>query len=323
MHCCPFAGDQPPNFMSRYCYVFSRPWSRGGASGAHSRTMMPHATIYDGLRTPFSRHAGRSPQCADGLLAGLLKVVRRAGVPAAAIGTWSPAALQAGEDAAASLAMRNSSGLPRRSTGDAQPPVRLRRCRRLPTRGAGDPVRGRSLPRGGVESMARAPFVMAEATGHGLGPRVRSPRFHHRRALLSAPRRRLRHGFDARPPTAAARDLGIGRAESDAYALRSQEKYEDGARRQLLREILLARSGNRPERSAAAGRRHDEHPRPLTTLAQSGEAAPALRGRRRDRRQRLRRQRRRYSSGRRRSADRHGLSCRAASLPPSPAGVRA
>ncbi|MBV5265448.1 3-oxoadipyl-CoA thiolase [Pinisolibacter aquiterrae] len=244
---------------------------------------MQHATIYDGLRTPFGRHAGALASVRpDDLLAGLLKeVVRRAGIPGAAIeDVVAGCTNQAGEDArdvarhAALLA-----GLPETVGG-----VTLNRLCGSAMSAIADAARaircgeGDLFLAGGVESMTRAPFVMAkQGTAWGREVRVHDSTIG---ARFSNPRLDAVFGTDSMPETAdnIARDLGIGRAESDAYALRSQEKYEAARAAGFFDgEILpveVAQGRGRPPLVVAA----DEHPRPLTTLASLEKLRPLFEG---------------------------------------------
>src|SRR3546814_7282713 len=81
---------------------------------------------------------------------------------------------------------------------------------------------------GGVESMSRAPFVMAKSETafarkpkvyEALGERFPNPVVH------------ARFGRDAMPQTGdnVAAEHGIGREEADRFALASQKKYDEGA----------------------------------------------------------------------------------------------
>jgi 3-oxoadipyl-CoA thiolase len=77
---------------------------------------------------------------------------------------------------------------------------------------------------GGVESMSRAPYVMAKA-GAALGREQKLEDTTLGWRLVN-PRMRELHGVDSMTQTAEnlAREHGIGRADQDAYALRSQQR---------------------------------------------------------------------------------------------------
>ena len=118
---------------------------------------------------------------------------------------------------------------------------------------------------GGVESMTRAPFVMAKAeTAFSRQARIEDStlgwRFVNR--LMKA-----KHGIDSMPETAenVAEDFQIGRQDQDACAWRSQRRaavaIEDG---RLESEIVPVTVPRRKSEPALVER--DEHPRPQTTL---------------------------------------------------------
>jgi len=244
---------------------------------------MLDAWIYDGLRTPFGRHAGAlAPVRSDDLVAGVMRALM-------ARSPWKPEQVedvilgctnQAGEDSrnvarhAALLA-----GFP--VTTPAQTVNRL--CAsglaavvdaaRAVTVGDGDLYLA-----GGVESMSRAPFAVAKAeTPYArefrafdttLGPRFPNPR------LVKA------HGADSMPETGdnVARDHGITREEADLFALRSQERTEraraagffDGE----IHPVEIPAAGKGPPTVV----RQDEHPRPQTTLESLARLRPLFEG---------------------------------------------
>jgi acetyl-CoA C-acetyltransferase len=241
------------------------------------------AWIYDGLRTPFGRHAGAlAPVRPDDLAAGVMRALL-------ARSPWEPADLedvylgctnQAGEDSrnvarhAALLA-----GFP--VTVPAQTVNRL--CAsglaavvdaaRALTVGDGDLYLA-----GGVESMSRAPFALAKAEAPWarelrafdttLGARFPNPR------LVEA------FGADTMPQTGdnVAREQGISREDSDRFAARSQERCEraraagffDGE----LLPVEVPSGGKEPPTLVRA----DEHPRPGTGLEQLARLPPLFEG---------------------------------------------
>jgi acetyl-CoA C-acetyltransferase/acetyl-CoA acyltransferase len=125
---------------------------------------------------------------------------------------------------------------------------------------------------GGVESMTRAPFVMAKAASafsrevavHDttIGWRFVNP------AMKAA------FGTDAMPETAEnlAQELRIARADQDAYALRSQSRYAAAADR-IAQEIVPVQVGAKGMVTAVE---RDEHPR-ATTLEQLAALRPIVR----------------------------------------------
>ncbi|KDN97057.1 MULTISPECIES: 3-oxoadipyl-CoA thiolase [Pseudomonas] len=120
---------------------------------------------------------------------------------------------------------------------------------------------------GGVESMSRAPLVMAKAEqafsrqaelhDTTLGWRFVNP-------LMQQ-----QYGIDSMPETAenVAAQFNISRADQDAFALRSQQRAAAAqASGRLAREIVPVTIAQR--KGPAHVVVHDEHPRAETTLAQ-------------------------------------------------------
>jgi 3-oxoadipyl-CoA thiolase len=120
---------------------------------------------------------------------------------------------------------------------------------------------------GGVESMTRAPFVMAKADSAfsrsasiydtTIGWRFVNP-------LMKA-----KYGIDSMPETAenVAVDFKIARADQDAFALRSQQRWaaaqKDGFFKREIVAVTLAQKKGDPKIFDT-----DEHPRPETTIEQ-------------------------------------------------------
>lgn len=114
---------------------------------------------------------------------------------------------------------------------------------------------------GGVESMSRAPFVMPKATtafsrsnmvfDTTLGWRFVNPKM------------KLEHGTDSMPETAdnVAEDYQISRADQDAFAARSQERYQAAFEDEIVSVSVAQRKGDPILIS------QDEHPRPGTDVA--------------------------------------------------------
>jgi acetyl-CoA C-acetyltransferase len=241
------------------------------------------AYIYDGLRTPIGRHAGAlAPVRPDDLLAGVIKAVvaRNPFKPAdfedAVVGCTN----QAGEDArnvarhAALLA-----GLPietggltvNRLCGSGLAAV-------IDTARAASCGQGELFIAGGVESMSRAPFVMGKAeTAYSRDARVFDstigPRF---------PNPKIGSGFgmDSMAETAdnVAREHQITRAESDRFALASQQKYARAKAEGFYAEELLPVTVPGPKKGAGVVVGEDEHPRPNTTLERLLELKPLAEG---------------------------------------------
>jgi 3-oxoadipyl-CoA thiolase len=118
---------------------------------------------------------------------------------------------------------------------------------------------------GGVESMSRAPFVMGKAESA----------FSRSAAIFDTtigwrfinPLMKAAHGVDSMPQTAdnVAADFKISRADQDAFALRSQQRWAAanaaGRFADELVPVVMARKKGDPVVFAT-----DEHPRPETTL---------------------------------------------------------
>ncbi len=135
--------------------------------------------------------------------------------------------------------------------------------------GAGD---AEFLIAGGVESMSRAPFVIPKA-GAAFS---RQAEIHDTTIgwRFVNPEMRRRHGTHSMPETAdeVARDWGVSRADQDAFALRSQERWAAAqAAGVFAEEITPVEIPRRSDGPLVVDR--DEHPR-ATTL----EALAALRG---------------------------------------------
>ncbi len=243
---------------------------------------MLDAWIYDGLRTPFGRHAGAlAPVRADDLVAGVMRALL-------ARSPWRPEVLddvlvgctnQAGEDSrnvarhAALLA-----GFP--------PSVPAQTVNRLCASGLAAVVdaaraitagEGELYLAGGVESMSRAPFAMAKAEAPyarevrvfdtTLGARFPNPR------LVAA------FGSDTMPETGdnVAREQGISREEADRFAVRSQERAERARTTGFLEAEIAPVEVPGPGKGTTVVR-VDEHPRPATTLEALARLKPLFPG---------------------------------------------
>jgi acetyl-CoA acetyltransferase family protein len=126
---------------------------------------------------------------------------------------------------------------------------------------------------GGVESMSRAPFVIPKAgTAFSRQAEIHDTTIGWR--FVNPEMRRL-HGTHSMPETAdeIARERGISRADQDAFALRSQERWAAadaaGVFADEIAPVAIPRRGGAP---IVVNR--DEHPRPDTTFA----TLAALRG---------------------------------------------
>jgi len=127
---------------------------------------------------------------------------------------------------------------------------------------------------GGVESMSRAPYVMAKAEGAlAREQKLEDTTLGWR---LVNPAMQARFGVDSMSQTAEnlAREHGIDRADQDAFALRSQQRAARAQGQGWLAEEISAVSlmHGKQEVSVAI----DEHLRPGTTIEQLAALKPLL-----------------------------------------------
>lgn len=192
---------------------------------------MLNAYIYDGLRSPFGRHAGELASIRpDDLAATVIqKLLEKTGVPGADIedvilGDTN----QAGEDSR--NVARNAlllAGLPVTVPGQT--------VNRLCASGLGaviDSARaitcgeGELYIAGGVESMSRAPFVMGKAeSAYSRDAKIYDTtigsRFPNKKIIAQ-------YGGHSMPETGdnVAAEFGISREQADLFAAQSQAKYQ-------------------------------------------------------------------------------------------------
>jgi acetyl-CoA C-acetyltransferase len=232
---------------------------------------MLKAYLYEGLRTPFGRHAGVLAKVRpDDLLADAVKnlMKKSAFKPEQIEDFIVGCANQAGEDSR--CVARHAglvAGLPIETPGT----VLQRNC----ASGLGAVVHaahaitaeeGDVFLVGGVESMSRSPLVMSRSES-AFGRDVKlydstiGPRF-------SNPKLVKRFGDDQMPQTAdnLAREYDIKREDADKFALRSQQKYAiakgEGFFSGEIAPVELPPSRKGPVPAIA----DDEHPRPSTDL---------------------------------------------------------
>jgi 3-oxoadipyl-CoA thiolase len=233
---------------------------------------MRQVFICDAIRTPIGRYGGALAQVRpDDLGAIALKALvrRNAKVDWAAVDeVYFGCANQAGEDnrnvARMSLLL---AGLPdsvpgatiNRLCGSGLDAVNL----------AARAIRGGEAElviAGGVESMTRAPFVMAKAdSAFSRGAKIEDTTIGWRfiNSLMKA-----QYGVDSMPETAenVAAQFNVNRADQDAFALRSQQRYARAHASNFfdteLTPVEIPQKKGDPLRFAV-----DEHPRVDTTLA--------------------------------------------------------
>jgi 3-oxoadipyl-CoA thiolase len=241
------------------------------------------AFIFDGIRTPFGRHAGALASVRpDDLIAGVIKaLVARHSFNAEDIDdVVVGCATQAGEDCrnvgrrAALLA-----GLPVEVSGTtvnrlcASGLEAVIVAARAVSSGEGDLVIA-----GGVESMSRAPFVMAKSEQ----PYSREMRVFDSTIGSRFPNARLleMYGDPAMPETAenVARDLQIGRQESDCFALASQQKYAAARSERWFEEEILGIDVPGAKKGETRRIVEDEPPRADTTMEKLSRLEPLFQG---------------------------------------------
>lgn len=232
---------------------------------------MIDAYIYDGLRTPFGRHGGAlAPVRPDDLLAGVVRTLTNRNPFALTayedivIGNTN----QAGEDAR-NVARHAGllAGLPESVAG-----ITVNRLCGSGLAAVLDAARaircgeGQLLIAGGTESMSRAPFVMAKAeAAYSRDLRIFDSTIG---ARFPNPRVEAEFGDDSMPETAQniADALGISRQESDAFAARSQARYEAARQRGFFDKELAAVSVPQGRKQPPLDVTADEHPRPAVVL---------------------------------------------------------
>jgi len=244
---------------------------------------MLDAYIYDGLRTPFGRHAGKlAPVRPDDLLAGVMQsLVARSKFPLerledVIIGCTN----QAGEDSR--NVARNAllaAGLPAAIPGQtvnrlcASGLAAVLDAARAITAGEGELYLA-----GGVESMSRAPFVVAKAES----AYQREMKSYDTTMGARFPNARVieRYGADTMPETGdnVAREFGVSRADADRFAAGSQANYArakaDGFFSGEIEPVPVSTGRKTPPTIVS----EDEHPRPETDLAALTRLKPLFDG---------------------------------------------
>jgi 3-oxoadipyl-CoA thiolase len=128
---------------------------------------------------------------------------------------------------------------------------------------------------GGVESMSRAPYVMAKPdSAFAREPKLEDTTLGWR---MVNPRMQQRFGIDSMAQTAEnlAREHGITRASQDAYAWRSQHRAAAAQERGLFAAEITPVDVPRGREAETVSL--DEHPRPAVTLEQLAALKPLLR----------------------------------------------
>ena len=244
---------------------------------------MLDAYIYDGLRTPIGRHVGGLAKLRpDDLLGTAIRaVVER-----------NPFASEAYEDVIAGCA--NQAGEDNRNVARfgallAGLPVTVggQTVNRLCASGLAaivDAARavttgeGELFIAGGVESMTRAPFVLAK----GETAFSRDARVYDTTIGLRFPNRAFTgpFGADSMPETAdnVARELDIGREESDRFAEASQAKYQAAKESGFFEGEILPVEVPAGRKEPPVTLSEDEHPRAGTAYEKLATLKPLFEG---------------------------------------------
>ncbi|HYD56322.1 MAG TPA: 3-oxoadipyl-CoA thiolase [Burkholderiales bacterium] len=245
---------------------------------------MLDAYIYDGLRTPIGRHAGKlAPVRPDDLAAEVVKevVARNKIAPEEISDVVMGCVTQAGEDSrnvarfAALLA-----GLPPTTPG-----VTVNRLCASGLQAVVDAARaitcgeGELYIAGGVESMSRAPYVL----GKSDTPFSREVKMFDTTigARFPNPRVVKQFGNHSMPETGdnVAKDFGISRAQADEFALASQQKYATAEKEGFYKgEILPFALPSRKKDAPPAMVEADEHPRRDSSMESLAKLKPLFEG---------------------------------------------
>jgi 3-oxoadipyl-CoA thiolase len=128
---------------------------------------------------------------------------------------------------------------------------------------------------GGVESMSRAPFVLAKAeTAFSRAAEVFDTTIGWR---FVNPLMKSQYGTDSMPETAenVAEDFGVSRADQDAFAFRTQRRWaaahQSGFFQCEVIPVSIPQKKGDPKRFEV-----DEHPRPDTTLEGLAKLKPVV-----------------------------------------------
>ncbi|ROT98214.1 3-oxoadipyl-CoA thiolase [Marinobacter sp. R17] len=229
------------------------------------------AYIYDGLRTPFGRHAGALARVRpDDLLASVIQAVieRNDFDKALYEDVIAGCTNQAGEDARniarhaglmAGLPVETGGLTVNRLCGSGLAAIidaaRAIRC-----------DEGELFVAGGAESMSRAPFVMAK----GEAPYSRDFRMFDSTigARFPNPRVENQFGNDTMPQTAdnIARELDLSRDAVDRFAAQSQARYDAALKDGFYDEEILSIEVSQGRKKPPVLVDKDEHPRPQSNL---------------------------------------------------------
>jgi acetyl-CoA C-acetyltransferase len=244
---------------------------------------MLDAYLYDGLRSPFGRHAGALASVRpDDLVAEVMRAL-------VARSPWLPEQLddvilgdtnQAGED---------SRNVARNAVLRAGWPVSVpgQTVNRLCASGLAaviDAARaitcgeGELYLAGGVESMSRAPFVLGKAeSAYSRDARLFDTTIG---ARFPNPVVTAQYGADTMPETGdnVAREFGITREQADAFAAASQAKFEAARAAGFFAGEITPITIPTGKKTPPIVLGEDEHPRPDSTYASLAKLKPLFDG---------------------------------------------
>src|SRR5437588_3829463 len=245
---------------------------------------MLDAFIYDGLRTPIGRHAGKlAPVRPDDLAAEVIRevVTRNALEPREISDVVLGCVNQAGEDS------RNVARFAALLSGrpPTTPGVTVNRLCASGLQAVIDSARAITVGEGdlyiagGVESMSRAPYVMSKSDS----PYSRDVKLYDTTIGARFPNAKFikQFGDHSMPQTGdnVARDFGISREQADEFALASQQKYATAEKEgfykgEILAVTLPAKKKDAPPSVVEA----DEHPRRDSTMESLAKLKPLFEG---------------------------------------------
>ena len=245
---------------------------------------MLNAYIYDGLRSPIGRHAGKlAPLRPDDLAAEVIRevVTRNKVQPADISDVVMGCVNQAGEDnrnVARFAALL--SGLPPTTPG-----VTVNRLCASGLQAVVDAARavtcdeGDLYVAGGVESMSRAPYVM----GKSDAPYSRDVKMYDTTIGVRFPNARFikQYGNHSMPETGdnVAKDFGITREQADEFALASQQKYATAEKEGFYKgEIFAINLPAKKKDAPPEAFQADEHPRRDSNLESLAKLKPLFEG---------------------------------------------
>ena len=245
---------------------------------------MLDAYIYDGIRSPIGLHAGKLAGMRPDDLAGevIAEVVKRSAVkPEEISDVILGCVTQAGEDCRNIARFATLvAGLP-----PSTPAVTVNRLCASGLQAVTDAARaitageGDLYIAGGVESMSRAPYVIAKSESPysrevkmydtTIGSRFTNPRF------------KKQYGDHQMPETGdnVAKEFGVSREQADEFALGSQKKYAKAEAEGFYKgEIFPVSLPQKKKDAPPVTVAQDEHPRRDSTMESLAKLKPLYEG---------------------------------------------